>query len=193
MTRTLALLLACCLPLAACTQSSTPPAASAQASADPAQLALDAWLEAFNSGERAQLEVFRDRWKPGMDVDELLELHAETGGFRLVRREPSEPGTAYALLQELESDTVVRMEMTVKTGEPARFGIRPIDPPEDLRVPRMTATDAIDALVAKADEQAAKDAFSGVLLVANGDEVLLQRAWGLADRAAGTPVTPDTK
>ncbi|MBP7465189.1 MAG: serine hydrolase [Pseudoxanthomonas sp.] len=193
MTRTLALLLACCLPLAACTQSSTPPAASAQAAADPAQLALDAWLEAFNSGERAQLEVFRDRWKPGMDVDELLELHAETGGFRLVRREPSEPGTAYALLQELESDTVVRMEMTVKTGEPARFGIRPIDPPEDLRVPRMTATDAIDALVAKADEQAAKDAFSGVLLVANGDEVLLQRAWGLADRAAGTPVTPDTK
>lgn len=128
-----------------------------------------------------------------MDVDELLELHAETGGFRLVRREPSEPGTAYALLQELESDTVVRMEMTVKTGEPARFGIRPIDPPEDLRVPRMTATDAIDALVAKADEQAAKDAFSGVLLVANGDEVLLQRAWGLADRAAETPVTPDTK
>ena len=89
MTRTLALLLACCLPLAACTQSSTPPAASAQAAADPAQLALDAWLEAFNSGERAQLEVFRDRWKPGMDVDELLELHAETGGFRLVRREPS--------------------------------------------------------------------------------------------------------
>ena len=28
----------------------------------------------------------------------------------------------------------------------------------------------------------AEDAFSGVLLVARGDEVLLQRAWGLADR-----------
>jgi D-alanyl-D-alanine carboxypeptidase len=40
---------------------------------------------------------------------------------------------------------------------------------------------------------AKQDAFAGVLLVARGDKVLLQRAWGLADRAAGTPVTLDTK
>ncbi|HRO26075.1 MAG TPA: serine hydrolase domain-containing protein [Luteimonas sp.] len=197
MTRPLALLLACCLPLALLAQScSAAPAELASPSesgTDAAQQALDGWLDAFNSGERAPLEAFRDRWKPDMDVDRMLELHAETGGFRRVRGEPAEPGTARALLQELESDTVVRMEMIAKAGEPVRFGIRVIDPPEDLRVPRMTATAALDALVAKADEQAAKDAFSGVLLVANGDEVLLQRAWGQDDRAARTSVTPDTK
>jgi len=197
MSRAFALLIACCLPLTLLAQSSpastADPASALESGADPAQQALDAWLEAFNSGERAPLEAFRDLWKPGMDVDGLLELHAETGGFRLVRREPSEPGTAHALLQELESDTVARMKMTVKPEEPARFGVIPIDPPEDLRVPRMTATGAIDALVAKADEQAAKDAFSGVLLVANGDVVLLQRAWGQADRVAKVPVALDTK
>ena len=75
MTRTLALLLACCLPLAACTQSSTPPAASAQAAADPAQLALDAWLEAFNANDRARLAAFRDRYLPTFDVDGMLEFH----------------------------------------------------------------------------------------------------------------------
>lgn len=197
MTRPFALLLACCLPLTLPAQpplvATVDPASSSESGTDPAQQALDAWLEAFNSGERAPLEAFRDRWKPGMDVAGLLELHAETGGFRLLRREPSEPGTAYALLQELESDTVARMEMIVTPGEPARFGIRSIDPPEDLRVPRMTATGAIDALAAKADEQAAKDAFSGVLLVANGDEMLLQRAWGQADRVAKVPVALDTR
>ncbi|WP_158636440.1 serine hydrolase domain-containing protein [Luteimonas marina] len=194
MTRSIVLFLLCCLPLLAVAQSAPKPAADAATPADdPSRQALDAWLSAFNSGERKPLEAFRDRWKPDMDVDRMLELHVETGGLRLVRHEPSEPGTAQALLQELESDTVVRMEMIVKSGEPVRFGIRPIDPPEDLRVSRMSAGGAIEALMAKADEQAAKDAFSGVLLVARGDEVLLQRAWGQADRAAGTPVALDTK
>ena len=194
MIRSIALCLLCCLPFLAIAQSAPKPAADvATAADDPSWQALEAWLDAFNSGERAQLEAFRDRWKPDMDVEELLALHAETGGLRLVRRETSEPGTAHALLQERESDTVARMEMTVKPGEPARFGVRPVDPPEDLRVPRMTAEGAIDALVAKAGEQAAKDAFSGVLLVANGDEVLLHRAWGQADRAAKVPVALDTK
>src|SRR5690606_31807234 len=97
--RAFALFLAWCLPLTLLAQSpSAPnadPAPALESVADPAQQALDAWLKAFNSGERAPLEAFRDRWKPGMDVDELLALHAETGGFRLVRREPSESGTAY--------------------------------------------------------------------------------------------------
>ncbi|MCW5581957.1 MAG: beta-lactamase family protein [Luteimonas sp.] len=194
MIRIFVLLLACGLPSTACTQSpTTAPAVPAEAATDPARQALDAWLEAFNSEGRAGLEAFRDRWMPDLDMDGMLALRNETGGFRLVRYEASEPGTAHALLQELESDTVARMEMTAKSGEPARMGIRPIDPPEDLRVPRMTAEGAIRALVAKADEQAAKDAFSGVLLVANGDEVLLQRAWGRADRATGVPVMLDTK
>src|SRR5690606_15408704 len=95
---------------------------------DPARQALEAWLAAFNSGERAPLEAYRARWKPDMDVDRMLEFHAQTGGLRLVRHEPSEPGKAYALLQEMESDTVARMEMVVTPGEPARLEIRTIDP-----------------------------------------------------------------
>lgn len=197
MSRAVALLLACCLPLALLAQSpaaqEAAAAAPSESAVDPARRALDAWLAAFNSGERGPLEAFRDRWKPDMDVDWMLEFHAETGGFRLVRHEPSEPGKAFALLQEMESDTVARMRMEVTAGAPARLEIRTIDPPEDLRVARMTAQGAIDALVAKADAQAAKDAFSGVLLFANGDDVLLQRAWNRAGAPADAPVTLDTR
>lgn len=174
-------------------------AAAAPASADAgkqpagnAQQALDAWLTAFNSGERAQFEAFRERWQPGMNVDGMLEFHANTGGFRLVRVEASDARMVRALLQERESDTVARLELTLQPGQPLQVAIRSIDPPDDLRVQRMDAAGAIAALVARADAQAAKDAFSGVLLVARGDEVLLHRAWNRAG-ARAAPIDVDSR
>ena len=194
MTRCLALLLAALLPLSAQAQS-TPPAEGKRIAAvgDPARLALEAWLEAFNTHDRARLEAFRDRYQPTFDVDGMLGFHAQTGGFRLLRHEPSAPGTAQALLQEAGSDTVARVTVTLAEGKPLALDIEAVERPADLRIPRLDQAGAIAALAAQADAAAAEDAFSGVLLVARGDEVLLQRAWGLADRAAGTPVTLDTR
>jgi len=194
MTRCLALLLAALLPLSAQAQS-TPPAEGKRIAAvgDPARLALEAWLEAFNTHDRARLEAFRDRYQPTFDVDGMLGFHAQTGGFRLLRHEPSAPGTAQALLQEAGSDTVARVTVTLAEGKPLALDIEAVERPADLRIPRLDQAGAIAALAAQADAAAAEDAFSGVLLVAHGDEVLLQRAWGLADRDAGTPVTLDTR
>ena len=194
MARCLALLLAALLPLSAQAQS-TPPAEGKRIAAvgDPARLALEAWLEAFNTHDRARLEAFRDRYQPTFDVDGMLGLHAQTGGFRLLRHEPSAPGSAQALLQEAGSDTVARVTVTLAEGKPLALDIEAVERPADLRIPRLAQAGAIAALAAQADAAAAEDAFSGVLLVARGDEVLLQRAWGLADRAAGTPVTLDTR
>ncbi|HMT37393.1 MAG TPA: serine hydrolase domain-containing protein [Thermomonas sp.] len=194
MTRCLALLLAALLPLSAQAQS-TPPAEGKRIAAvgDPARLALEAWLEAFNTHDRARLEAFRDRYQPTFDVDGMLGFHAQTGGFRLLRHEPSAPGSAQALLQEAGSDTVARVTVTLAEGKPLALDIEAVERPADLRIPRLDQAGAIAALAAQADAAAAEDAFSGVLLVAHGDEVLLQRAWGLADRDAGTPVTLDTR
>ena len=194
MARCLALLLAALLPLSAQAQS-TPPAEGKRIAAvgDPARLALEAWLEAFNTHDRARLEAFRDRYQPTFDVDGMLGFHAQTGGFRLLRHEPSAPGSAQALLQEAGSDTVARVTVTLAKGKPLALDIEAVERPADLRIPRLDQAGAIAALAAQADAAAAEDAFSGVLLVARGDEVLLQRAWGLADRDAGTPVTLDTR
>ena len=194
MARCLALLLAALLPLSAQAQS-TPPAEGKRIAAvgDPARLALEAWLEAFNTHDRARLEAFRDRYQPTFDVDGMLGFHAQTGGFRLLRHEPSAPGSAQVLLQEAGSDTVARVTVTLAEGKPLALDIEAVERPADLRIPRLDQAGAIAALAAQADAAAAEDAFSGVLLVARGDEVLLQRAWGLADRAAGTPVTLDTR
>jgi D-alanyl-D-alanine carboxypeptidase len=58
---------------------------------------------------------------------------------------------------------------------------------------QMTEVDALAALSARAEKLARTDEFSGAVLVARDGEVLLQDAWGLADREAGTPNTPETR
>lgn len=199
MLRFLALVLACCLPVSAPAQTVAAPGDDATTvrtvapESDPARQALDAWLAAFDNGDRKPLEDFRDRYQPTMDVDGMLDFHRRTGGFRLLRREPAAPGSAQALVQERDSDTVARVTTTVHADGPLTLDIEAVERPADLRIQRLDQATAIDALVAKADAEAKRDAFAGVVLVARGDRILLQRAWGLADRAAVIPVTPDTK
>src|SRR5690606_15839532 len=179
------------VPLSAAEADAAPTAAGPEA--DLARQALDAWLAAFNANDRGRLEAVRDRYHPTMDVDGILDRHTRTGGFRLIRREPSDLGVAQALLQEVDSDTIARMQVTALADAPLKLRIEVIERPADLRIPRLDQAAAVDALAARADAMAAQDAFAGVLLVARGDELLLHRAWGLADRGAATPITLDTK
>jgi len=197
MTRRPALFLAACLSSSALAQTAPSPATAASSTvapaSDPARQALDAWLDAFNANDRARLEAFRDRYQPKMDVDGMLGFHQQTGGFRLLRREPAAAGSAQALVRESDSETVARVTATVRQGQPLALDIEAIERPADLRIARLDEAGAIAALTAKADAEAKRDAFSGVLLVARGDQVLLRRAWGMADRGAGTPVTLETR
>lgn len=200
MARRLALLLFCCLPLSALAQIASPPHAGTApahhvvaSQTGSARQALDAWLVAFNSNQRKPLDAFRDRYQPTMDVDGMLDFHRRTGGFRMLRRESAASGSAQMLVQELDSDTVARVKATVQAGKPLALDINRVERPADLRIPRLEQTAVVDALAARAAVMAKQDAFAGVLLVARGGKVLLQRSWGLADRAVGTPATLDTK
>lgn len=191
------LFLGCCLSLSIPAQAAGPADPSAAQviapESDAAQRALHAWLAAFDANDRKQLESFRDHYQPTMNVDDMLEFYQQTGGFRLLRAEPTAPGSAQALVQERDSDTVARVKATLLPGKPLALDIDATQRPEDLRIPRMDQAAAIDALAARADAAAKRDAFSGVVLVARGNQVLLQRAWGVADRGTGAPVTLDTK
>ena len=199
MIRSSVLFLGCCLALSVSAQAATPSAVEAAPqlvvapASKAAQAALDAWLAAFNSADRKQLESFRDRYQPTMNVDDMLDFHQQTGGFRVLRAEPAATGSAQALVQERDSDTVARVKTTLLPGKPLVLDIDAVPRPADLRIPRMDQAAAIAALTARADAAARRDAFSGVVLVARGDKLLLQRAWGVADRETGAPVTLDTK
>ena len=57
----------------------------------------------------------------------------------------------------------------------------------------MTEEAALAALTARADEMVKNDRFSGAVLVARNGKVLLQKAWGRANRETGAPNTLDTQ
>jgi D-alanyl-D-alanine carboxypeptidase len=73
-----------------------------------------------------------------------------------------------------------------------------LDTPEptsalDLVLHRLTEAEAVAALSARAETLARAGEFSGAVLVARDGDVLLEDAWGRADRDAGTPNTTDTR
>ena len=110
--------------------------------------------------------------------------------------EKSEPLSIVALLQEKSSDTVARLDLKVSSEEPPKIlssKVEAIPRPADLAIPRLKEAEALAALTARAGELAKKDEFSGVVLVARHGKVLLQKAWGLANRENGKPVTLDTR
>src|SRR5262245_62221002 len=51
----------------------------------PAGRTLQAWLDAFNSGERGRLAAYLTKYDPEKSVDGELSFRDQTGGFELVK------------------------------------------------------------------------------------------------------------
>jgi D-alanyl-D-alanine carboxypeptidase len=164
----------------------------------PAGKVVAAWLAQFNSGDPAQMRAF-DAAYPRKDmpsIEDRLAFRDATGGFILARIEKSEPTAISVLLQEKNSDMTAHLEIQVSTDDPPKILstlLEGVPTPPDLAPARMTEPEALAALAARAEELVKKDQFSGAVLVARNGKVLFQKAWGLADRAAGTPNTLETK
>ena len=62
----------------------------------------------------------------------------------------------------------------------------------DLVLQRPSEADALSRFLDRAEKLARADQFTGAVLVARHGNVLLERAWGLADRKTRTPNTPET-
>jgi CubicO group peptidase (beta-lactamase class C family) len=164
--------------------------------ATPAGKLLDAWLTAFNTGMPATILAFdaANRAQP-MSINQTMVLRATTGGFTLIRVDRSEPHSISALVQDNFSERLERIDMLLDaaTSKIVKQEVQPAARPADLAIPRLTESGAVAALVERASAAAAAEEFSGILLVARGDRVLLERGWGFANREAQTPVTLDTK
>lgn len=87
----------------------------------PAGKTLAAWLEAFNSGDKAKIEAYCQKYEPGKseNLERMLELREMTGGFNLVRIGKSEPLLIELAVKERGSETVASGTLRVKAGDPA--------------------------------------------------------------------------
>lgn len=86
-----------------------------------------------------------------------------------------------------------------EAGPPHRLtGLRvelggPGEEPQEPAGPPLTPAEAAREIRALLAARAAEGAFSGAILLAHGDRILLREAWGEADRARHTPITPETR
>ena len=181
------------LALAACAgaQTATP--------STPAVDALHAWLDAFNSGDRARVAAYFDKYQPDKKgrVDSQMGFRDQTGGFQLIRVEKSEPLHVEALVKERDGSNFALVKMDLNDSDPptvkefgARVVPRPADQPE---LARLSLSEAVSALDGRATDLAAKDKFSGAVLIARGEKIVLEKSYGSADRGKHVTNTTDTQ
>jgi retinol-binding protein 3 len=108
----------------------------------PAAKQFAAWLDAFNKGDRAGLVAYHQQSfpyavaGPGLtDIDGEAGLRAVTGGFEIMKPEPTSPTRYSAVLKERQSRQFAHATMEVAGTAPHRvvsFEMHPIDTPDEF-------------------------------------------------------------
>jgi hypothetical protein len=97
----------------------------------PAGKVLHAWLDAFNSGERAKIEAYVKTFDPKQSADMMLSFHNQTGGFDLLAIESSEPKLIKFRVKDKATPTVGIGSLQLNDAQPPtveNFSVRVIPP-----------------------------------------------------------------
>ena len=126
----------------------------------PAGRTFNAWLQAFNSGDRDQLDSYYHKYQPDQSADSLMPFRKMTGGFEVLQILKSEPLQLEVLVKEKNSETKAIAKLDVKGGEPAMVAnssLRAIPPGvavSDLsfKVDAATRARVLDGAIANVNE-----------------------------------------
>jgi peptidase S41-like protein len=106
----------------------------------PAGHVLQAWLDAFNSGDRARIETYCKKYDHPNPPDAMISFARQVGGFDLLAIRVSEQRRISFLVKEKKSPTTAVGKLALGDGDPAHiaeFMLRAIPPgtrPEDLEI-----------------------------------------------------------
>ena len=84
----------------------------------PAARAFKAWLEAFNSGDRALLDAYYRKYETGKSADDVIPFRNQTGGFELLDILNSEGLHLEFVVKERRSDIRAVGSLHMKEAEP---------------------------------------------------------------------------
>lgn len=88
----------------------------------PAGHALQAWLDTFNSGDRAKIQAYREKYDPNVSAEQMLPFREQTGGFELLGVDKSEPSHIEFRLKEKAGPTTAAGSIDLKTADPVQVG-----------------------------------------------------------------------
>ncbi len=126
----------------------------------PAGRTLQAWFDAFNSGDRGRLEAYLKKYEPEKSVDSELGFRNQTGGFELVKITNSDRLRIEFQVKEKAGPANAVGKIEVKDADPAvavRFSLRAIPPgmtaaDMSMKIDAAARARVIDGAVAKLDE-----------------------------------------
>lgn len=199
------------VPVSIAYQQNQPAAARTEFPSTPEGKLARALFDALNSGDRAIIESFvkanlssRALQEDSADeyVTQSQRLYAQSGGFELIQTlPPRRPGEVRFLVRTKKGNHFAQFMTRLEKDEPTKldgWGFRGARDPEAEKADawattKMSEPDAIKEIERHVARAAADDRFSGVALVAKGDRVIFNKAFGLADKANNIPNNLDTK
>jgi retinol-binding protein 3 len=137
--------------------------AGAQAAAipdTPAGRTLQAWLDAFNSGDRARIQAYHAKYEPTGALDETVAFRDQTGGFELLGIDKSERLHIEFRVKEKASPATAVGKINLSDADPpvvVSFDLRAIPPgmtaaDMNIKIDAATRARVIDGVVANLNE-----------------------------------------
>ncbi len=192
-------------------QHNQPAQAKAEVPATPEGKLARALLDAINTGDKAAMETFMKENLSNRALNEdsadeyatrAYRLYSQSGGFDVMQVLPSRgPGEVQLSLRTKRGSHWAQFMTRLEKDEPGKldgWGFRGAGDPgaekaDVWATSKMSEADAIKEIERHVAKAAADDRFSGVALVAKGDRVIFNKAYGLADKANNIPNKLDTK
>jgi CubicO group peptidase (beta-lactamase class C family) len=166
-------------------------------------------LDVVDRGEPGEIERFVEsnfsmnafRSQPASEyVAFLRKLQQQSGGLEIVSVTPDNTAQPMTVLARSRiGGHFVRVQAGLDHAEPQKLAGMGADKATDPDAPKLadvsgplSEAEMIAAIRTDLERRAAAGDLSGVVLIAKGDEVLLEEAYGYADREAKRPNTIDT-
>jgi hypothetical protein len=126
----------------------------------PAGHTLQAWFDAFNSGDRARIQAYLTRYEPAKPLDATVGFRQQTGGFELLGIDKNDRLHVEFRVKEKAGSTTAVGKIEVKDADPAEvvsFSLRAIPPgmtAADMnpRIDAATRDRVIDGAIANLNE-----------------------------------------
>jgi D-alanyl-D-alanine carboxypeptidase len=157
---------------------------------------FSAWLDAFNSGDRARIAAFLASTFPSRDLEHQMDFRARTGELKLRALLDVSATSVSGYVEERESDNFARFNLTIEPDWAQRItslNLRLVPRPPGFEVPRLSDAALVAGWRARLEKDSAADRFSGAVLMTKNGRTLFSGAYGLADRDKKVPNNLDTR
>jgi CubicO group peptidase (beta-lactamase class C family) len=176
-----------------------PPPATGPVAETPASARLHQFLAAAAAGDDAFIAFAREAQPNGkLTDDQLRGMRQQTADMKfhgLIAATPTH-AEAWVFDPNMEAWVVLNLDVTADAAHTITgVGLRGTGrhPPDVADAPHLQPAALAAAVRQRMDAAARADRFSGAVLIAEDGKLLLDAAYGLADRDARTPNTTDTQ